>query len=64
MIKEKKSDNQATEIFHAMDVDGSGELDLEEFTTAYKKINPNVSLVQLGEFFRRFCQFILLSPLT
>ena len=53
MISEKKSDNKATEIFHAMDEDGSGELDLEEFTTAYKKINPSVSLVQLGEYFLR-----------
>ena len=55
MIKEKKSDNKATEIFNAMDEDGSGELDLEEFTTAYKMINPAVSMVQLGEFFLRAC---------
>ena len=49
MIKEKQSDSKAIEIFHAMDEDGSGELDLEEFTTAYKKINPAVSMVQLGK---------------
>jgi len=46
-----KGHDRAVEIFHSIDADGSGELDFEEFTVAYKKINPDVSMVQLQAMF-------------
>ena len=51
MIKERHGENKAVEIFNSIDVDGNGSLDLEEFTEAYKKINPDVSMVQLEAMF-------------
>mmetsp|Transcript_41855 Transcript_41855/g.87885 ORF Transcript_41855/g.87885 Transcript_41855/m.87885 type:complete len:1350 (-) Transcript_41855:170-4219(-) len=51
LIKETKGHDRAVEIFHSIDADGSGELDFEEFTVAYKKINPDVSMVQLQAMF-------------
>ena len=36
---------------NVIDVDGDGTLDLEAFTRTYKKINPDVSMVQLEAMF-------------
>ena len=36
---------------NTIDADGNGSLDMEEFTEAYKKINPDVSLIQLEAMF-------------
>ena len=52
MIKEKQSANQATQVFYEMDEDGSGGIDFQEFTEAYKKINPDVSTIQLKAMFQ------------
>mmetsp|Transcript_4309 Transcript_4309/g.7220 ORF Transcript_4309/g.7220 Transcript_4309/m.7220 type:complete len:1456 (-) Transcript_4309:148-4515(-) len=52
MIKERKGVDQYRKIFEEIDVDGSGELDFDEFVAAYKKINPDVSLTQLEQMFK------------
>lgn len=36
---------------NTIDADGNGSLDMEEFAEAYKKINPDVSLIQLEAMF-------------
>lgn len=36
---------------NTIDADGNGSLDMEEFADAYKKINPDVSLIQLEAMF-------------
>lgn len=36
---------------HTIDADGNGSLDMDEFAEAYKKINPDVSLIQLEAMF-------------
>lgn len=36
----------------SVDADGNGSLDLEEFADAYRKINPDVSMVQLEAMFQ------------
>eukprot|EP00986_Skeletonema_menzelii_P008174 scaffold3365_cov211-Skeletonema_menzelii.AAC.1 len=41
LIKERKGVDQYRKIFEEIDVDGSGELDFDEFVAAYKKINPD-----------------------
>ena len=51
MIKERKGTDRVVEIFNSIDADGSGELDFDEFSDAYKKINPDVSIVQLQAMF-------------
>ena len=52
MIKERKGVDRNVEIFSQIDTDGSGSLDLDEFTEAYKKINPDVSMIQLEAMFQ------------
>ncbi len=51
MIKENAGDDQYRKIFEDIDSDGSGELDFDEFVEAYKRINPEVSLLQLEQMF-------------
>ena len=36
---------------NTIDADGNGSLDMEEFADAYKKINPDVSLIQVEAMF-------------
>ena len=52
MIKERKGVDKYRKIFEEIDVDGSGELDFDEFVEAYKKINPDVSMTQLEQMFK------------
>jgi hypothetical protein len=52
MIKERKGVDKYRKIFEEIDVDGSGELDFDEFVEAYKKINPDVSVTQLEQMFK------------
>eukprot|EP00985_Skeletonema_marinoi_P016293 scaffold8708_cov157-Skeletonema_marinoi.AAC.13 len=52
MIKERAGVDKYRKIFEEIDVDGSGELDFDEFVEAYKRINPNVSLSQLEQMFK------------
>ena len=51
MIKERKGADRVVEIFNSIDEDGSGSLDFDEFTDAYKKINSDVNMVQLQAMF-------------
>jgi len=51
MIKERKGVDKFVEIFNAIDADGNGSLDMEEFTEAYRKIQPDISMVQLQAMF-------------
>jgi len=52
MIKERAGVDKYRKIFEEIDVDGSGELDFDEFVDAYKRINPDVSLSQLEQMFK------------
>jgi len=52
LIKEREGVDRYRKIFEEIDVDGSGELDFDEFVDAYKKINPDVSLTQLEQMFK------------
>ena len=73
MIKERKGVDKYRKIFEEIDVDGSGELDFDEFVEAYKKINPDVSLTQLEQMFKEadldgggtldFEEFVLMAKL-
>lgn len=81
MIKEGKDHDKSIEIFHSMDTNGDGKIDLQEFgkpqgvpmridryfetgyshsfiycsnvllVSAYRKINPDVQIVQLAAMF-------------
>jgi len=51
MIKEKRIDERAVETFHKMDVNGNGCIEFQEFVIAYRKLNPDVSMVQLQAMF-------------
>mmetsp|Transcript_19463 Transcript_19463/g.42309 ORF Transcript_19463/g.42309 Transcript_19463/m.42309 type:complete len:1662 (-) Transcript_19463:341-5326(-) len=51
MIKERRGNDRAIAIFHDMDKNHNGAIDFREFTVAYKKINPEVSMVQLEAMF-------------
>ena len=51
MIKERKGVDKFVEIFNTIDADGNGSLDMEEFTEAYRKIQPDISMVQLQAMF-------------
>ncbi len=52
MIKERAGVEKFRTIFEEIDTDGSGELDFDEFVEAYKRINPDVSLMQLEQMFK------------
>ena len=51
MIKEKRIDERAVETFHKMDVNCNGFIEFQEFVIAYRKLNPDVSMVQLQAMF-------------
>ncbi len=52
MINERAGVELYRKIFEEIDVDGSGELDFDEFVAAYKRIKPDVSLMQLEQMFK------------
>jgi len=51
MIKERKGHDRMVEIFHEFDTNNNGFIEFREFVVAYKKINPDVSIVQLQAMF-------------
>ena len=51
MIKERRIDERAVETFHKMDVNGNGCIKCQEFVIAYRKLNPDVSMIQLQAMF-------------
>ena len=51
MIKERRCLDQAFQMFHELDENNDGVIDLPEFIRAYQKINKDVSKVQLEAMF-------------
>ncbi|KAL7463453.1 hypothetical protein ACHAXS_003821, partial [Conticribra weissflogii] len=51
MIKERQSLDKLRAVFNELDEDGSGELDYDEFITAFKKLNPDAPIDHLQTMF-------------
>ncbi len=52
LINEKKKFNEMRSIFTAMDTNGNGVIDVEEFVVAYSKIHAGLSVDELYSLFR------------
>jgi Ca2+-binding EF-hand superfamily protein len=51
MIAERNKTSELRRIFHKMDSDGNGTIDLDEFIDAYKRVNPDLSVEDITTLF-------------